>query len=213
VRRAALLPLTVFLPLVAWRTWRDGWSPAVVVAVVVLAVLTAAPKKRPHYLLPAYPFLVLSVAEAIEATGRRALRQAAVSLSALALLIGPLFYARVLRFGGPPEDPKLAAAREVLAAVEPGRPIVCLAGLAEEIAFVGRRDGIGLVKDRATLAARARANGVGSYVIVPDWDHEPSIRRVGRTVDLEPVVTAGAAGDGDGRAWPVYRVRGLRPGP
>ena len=129
-----LLPLTVFLPLVARDARRRGVGPAIAVALAMLVILTIIPKKRMHYSLPALPFLALAVAEASMREGRT---RALGIVIALSLAAGPLYYGVILPRIHPGEAVEIAAARRILEAGDGA--ITCEGSLAETIAFVGRR--------------------------------------------------------------------------
>ena len=158
-----LVPFTVLLPLVVRDVRRRGYTAAVAIPVAVLVLIVIFPKKRPHYLLPVYPFLVLAIAEAVVGpSGTRWIRRVTIGIVVVSLIAGPLYYAIT-----PPwpvaEEPKLVMTRRVLSLVDPARSIVCMDELAEAIAFEGRRGGVSHlgepVRRRSDARVRRRTDG------------------------------------------------------
>jgi hypothetical protein len=207
------LPFTVLLPVVVRDVRRRGWTVAAAMPVVLIVALSLVPKKRPHYLLPAYPFLALAVADAVwrESTSR-GLRRASSALLVASLGAAPVYYAIVSCPGmsGRREEAKLVVARRVLATVEPGRPIVATDELAEAIAFEGRRHGVFHVNDVSQVVHVARTNGAGSYLVVPGGEAGSLEREARGRVDIESVLDAEAPVGRRLRRWRLYRVRSVR---
>jgi len=201
------LPLTLLLPALVHAVRRRGPGLALAVALLLLVVLVAVPKKRRHYLLPVYPFLVLAVAEAVTRADTPRLARTTGALVALSLAAGPLWYAATPPGALATEEPKLTMARRVLEVVPAGRRIVCMDELAEAIAFTGRRDGVAEVMDVPSVVREAKRNGAGSYVVIPAGRaahlDTAAARRGLRLTSLErdelPV-------HGHVRGWLVYRV-------
>jgi 4-amino-4-deoxy-L-arabinose transferase-like glycosyltransferase len=164
----ALLPLTLVVPVLVRDVRRRGPTPVLVVGLVLLALFVIAPKRRPHYLLPVYPFIALAVAEAVARDERPGVTRAVAVLIVVALAAFPLYQA-IGSWLAPREDSRLVTAHRVLAAVEPGKPIVCLAYLAEEIAFEGRRSGVTLVYDVRDLVREIDRQDA-TYVVLGDAD-------------------------------------------
>jgi 4-amino-4-deoxy-L-arabinose transferase-like glycosyltransferase len=199
------LPLTLLLPVVVRGVRRRGWTPALMVSVILLVALSAVPKKRPHYLLPIYPFLALAVAESLDGEPRW-LKRAACALVAAWLAAGPLYYAIVPLWPGPTEEPKLVAGREILALVEPGRPIVCMDELAEAIALQGHRMGVAQELRVPGVVTEAEKNGPGSYIAIPaELDERLRKRALGR-LTLAEVAEVSAPLHRRTRSWRLYRV-------
>ena len=59
------LPMGAFLPMAIRDLRRHGYSAPLACAAAIFLVVQAVPKKRPHYLLPMYPFLALALAMTI----------------------------------------------------------------------------------------------------------------------------------------------------
>jgi 4-amino-4-deoxy-L-arabinose transferase-like glycosyltransferase len=204
-----LLPLTVLLPLVVHDVRRRGYTAPVAIAIALLVLLVIYPKKRAHYLLPVYPFLVLAVAEAVvRATETRWIRRATTGIVVASLIAGPLYYAIT-----PPwpvsEEPKLVMTRRVLSLVDPGRSIVCLDELAEAIAFEGRRGGVSHLDAVGDVIRAARTNGEGSYIALPDGFGEELERAATGRLDLVHVLSAEIPLHRRTRGWQLYRVAGV----
>lgn len=201
------MPFTFLLPALVRDVRRHGIGAALAVVLVLLVVLTVVPKKRPHYLLPVYPFLALALAEAVGRNGETPrLRRATIALAAASLVAGPLYYAVPPRWLAAGEEPKLIVGRRVLALVEPGRPIVCMDELAESIAFQGGRTGVSEVPEIGGVIRTAERNGTGGYVIVPDGREDDLLAAAAGRLRLEPVARAEVPVHHRVRAWRVYRV-------
>src|SRR4029077_9898999 len=56
------LPMGAFLPMAVRDLRRYGYSAPLACAAAIFLVVQVIPKKRPHYLLPMYPFLALGLA-------------------------------------------------------------------------------------------------------------------------------------------------------
>jgi len=165
---ALTLPLSLFLPwaILDWR--RRGYSPTLAFAFCVWLFFMVIPKKRPHYLLPMYPFLGLAVAQAIvrECASKRWLRQAATVSIGLSLLGVPVYYGFVHRLHHPQEDPDLQVARQVVAQIAPNSRVYVLSreGGGEAMAWIGHRK-IQVVSLDDNLAELEQAP-TGSYLAV-----------------------------------------------
>jgi 4-amino-4-deoxy-L-arabinose transferase-like glycosyltransferase len=207
------VPFTLLLPLVVRDVRRRGWTVAAALPVVLIVALSLVPKKRPHYLLPAYPFLALAIADAVsrEPTSR-GLRLATTALVVAALGAAPLYYAIVTSpaLSARREEAKLVVARRVLDSVEPGHVVVATDELAEAIAFEGRRDGVVHVNDVSQVVHVARTNGTGSYLVVPEGYAEALERAARGRVDLARMLDAEAPVGRRMRRWRLYRVRSVR---
>ena len=204
-----LLPLTVLLPLVVRDVRRHGYTAALAIPIALLVLLVIFPKKRPHYLLPVYPFLVLAVAEAVvRATEARWIRRVTTTIVAASLIAGPLYYAIT-----PPwpvgEEPKLVMTRRVLSLVDRRRSIVCMDELAEAIAFEGRRDGVSHVEALGDVIRAARTNGEGSYIALPGGFGEELERAAAGRLDLVHVLSDEIPVHHRTRGWHLYRVAGV----
>jgi 4-amino-4-deoxy-L-arabinose transferase-like glycosyltransferase len=196
------LPWTPFAPLVVRDVRRRGWTLAAVVAVALFAVLVVAPKKRPHYLLPMYPFVALAAAEAAVRAGPRA-RRTAHALAGAVAVAAPLW----IGIGPGTGHGNVRPATALLERATPRAPIVCLSGLGEELAFLGRRDDVTMVSELRALAARAAANGAGSFVVVPTWGLPRAVRRLRRVVTIDEVARAARPEQHGAQGWILFRVR------
>ena len=203
-----LLPITLLVPWLARGVRRRGWSAALALSLAIFALLAIAPKKRTHYLLPLYPFAALAAAEAVVAAKNPRLRHAATALVATGLAAGPLYFAVPAVGPVKAEDAKLAAARQVLAALEPGRTVLCFNDLAEEIAFTNPAVAVQMFEDTAGLSQAVSASVEGSYVVVPDYARE----RVLADLDASPRLTEmfRVRPPSHERDWSVYRVERSR---
>ena len=203
-----LLPLTVLLPLVVRDVHRRGYTAAVAIPIALLVLLVIFPKKRPHYLLPFYPFLVLAIAEAVVGAGGRWIRRVTTGIVVASLIAGPFYYAIT-----PPwpvtEEPKLVMTRRVLSLVDPGRSIVCMDELGEAIAFEGRRHGVSHLDTVPDVVRAAHTNGEGSYIALPDGYGEELERAATGRLDLVRVLSAEIPLHRRTRGWQLYRVAGV----
>ena len=200
------LPFTTVLPVVVRDVRRRRYTAPVAIAVVLLLFLSVVPKKRPHYLLPVYPFLALAVAEAVSDAGARWIRRATMALAAAVLVLGPFYYGIALPWRLSPEEPKLVMGRRVLALVGHDRPIVCMDELAEAIAFVGRRGGVSQVTEVSDVVREARINGAGSYIALPEDRASALLRAAAGRIDLTQVLAERIPVHRHERGWRLYRV-------
>jgi 4-amino-4-deoxy-L-arabinose transferase-like glycosyltransferase len=165
------LPLSLFLPLAVTRSGRGGSRAALGMAAATLVTMAFIPKKRGHYLLPAYPFFALGIASAIQGCSgsRPRIRRWAWGLVAMFVAAVPI-YSTIVQPLMRPEEPDLVFARDVLAAVESDAIVYCPEDLRETLAWVGQG------YDRSRNLSRKDARAVrdlmnapeGSYVIVPE---------------------------------------------
>jgi 4-amino-4-deoxy-L-arabinose transferase-like glycosyltransferase len=208
---ASFLPLTLFLPLLASDLRRRRYSAAAAIALAMFVVLSAIPKKRIHYLLPAFPFLSIAVAEAVSrVSGRPWLVRCHRAVVGLSLLAPPLYFGAVLPLMGAREDPKWALARRVAGLAQAGAPIVSFGGMAESVAFVGSRDRVEEGLDPEPLLARLREWGPGAYLLFPD-DRRPRILRgIEDRLVLTTVLEEPLGGPYGGERWTLLRVDGIR---
>jgi hypothetical protein len=203
------LPFTALLPLVVRDLRRRRYSAFVAVAVVVVLFLAVVPKKRPHYLLPVYPFLALSLAEAVTRVPARWIRGVTTVLAAGAIVVGPFYYAISPPWPVPPEEPKLVMGRRVLALVGRDRPIVCMGELGEAIAFEGRRGGVSAPTAVGDVVREAASNGPGSYIVLPEGEAEALLRAAAGRLDLTQVLAARLPLHHRKRGWRLYRVESV----
>ena len=178
------LPLSLFLPLAVTRAGRAGSRAALGMAAATLMTVALIPKKRGHYLLPAYPFFALGLAAAVVdcSVSRPWVRRCAWWLVAAFVAAVPV-YSTILQPTLRPEQPDLVFARDVLAAVEPDALVYCPGDVREALAWVGQR------YDRLRKLGRKNAGIVrdltsapgGSYVILPESDLGPIREGLGQT--------------------------------
>jgi 4-amino-4-deoxy-L-arabinose transferase-like glycosyltransferase len=167
---ALTLPMSLFLPLAARDFWRRGYSPLLAFALVVLIMFIVIPKKRPHYLLPMYPFLALGIAESIILEGRqeRWLRRAATITIGGFVIGGLLYYAFIEGSQIQSEDPDFQVARRLVNETLPGSRVYALAlhGEEEALAWIGDRriKVVDLDENQATAAATLQNAPEGSYL-------------------------------------------------
>ena len=164
------LPMSLFLPLAVRRWWRQGYSPLLAFALAVLVIFMLIPKKRPHYVLPMYPFLALGIAEAViqEAAQKKWLRNMATITIGLSVIGVSLYYAFVQLFWHPPEDPDFEVARRLVAEMMPNSRVYVLAmqGREESLAWIGHRkiQVIRLDGDRGNAMTTLQNAPAGSYL-------------------------------------------------
>ncbi len=203
------LPLTFLLPAVVRDLRARGWPEALVVALAMLALLTVIPKKRPHYVLPVYPFLTLAVAEAVTRSTSARLRALATALVALSIAAGPLYFGTTPPWPVPPEDRSVTTARRVLEVTPPGASVVCFGDLAAAVAFAGRRTNVREIYDARELQLAVRKAGPGAYVVLPEADRETILRTVeGQLALTEVAIIDVPARHGRPAGSRVYRVEG-----
>lgn len=130
------LPVILFVPL-ALRN--RAFPRPLAVAASIFCVLTATPKQRKHYLLPALPFLALGIVPSILERAKTQLwvRRAALILFPAFLIGQALFYSLALPLLHPADDPELAFSRQALEKVEQGGIILCTEG-HEALAWTAR---------------------------------------------------------------------------
>ena len=104
------------------------------------------------------------------------------------------------------EEPKLVAARQILASIEPGRPVVCMDELAEAIAFQGRRAGVAEMPEMPRLVSEAASNGAGGYIAIPAYNDERLRRRARGQLTLTEVSRVDVPVHQRTRSWRLYRV-------
>jgi 4-amino-4-deoxy-L-arabinose transferase-like glycosyltransferase len=208
-----LMPLALFLPLVARDLWRGRSNAAGWVALGLLLVLTMAAKKRTHYLVPMCPFALLAIVQSVSAARSRWMRNSAVALCALAALVLP--YSFVQQALGAPgvSDRRLAMLAEIDRRVPPAAPIVCFDDLGEWMAFFHRRSNVHEAADPDALAASLAALGPGAFALLPDQHRgEVEMRLAPRRVLRERIEGPALSAWSSGR-WRLYELVPLaRPG-
>jgi 4-amino-4-deoxy-L-arabinose transferase-like glycosyltransferase len=209
---ASFLPFSLFLPLAAVRTaGRRAFTPLAIGGAMLL-VLSIVPKKRSHYLLPIYPFLSLGVAEAVVGCARRRwIPRVAGALAAASLAGNSVYLGLLMPLFHPQEADNVALAREVVERVEPGRPLIVSRGMAELLAFVGRRNRVWEAPGPEDLLERIREGGVGTYLVLPEERSGAILRALEGRVALSPVLAKDLASTRKGRRWDVLRVDSIRP--
>lgn len=134
------LPFSIFLPLAIWDWRRYAYSPLLAVAAVILLTFVCVPKKRDHYLLPMYPFLMLGVAASIvRHSENRLVRRTTMTLVPLSLVSFPLFFTVIQPLAIPDGDPEINFAKEALPIIGPDSRVYCVNVHDEVIAWVGQR--------------------------------------------------------------------------
>jgi 4-amino-4-deoxy-L-arabinose transferase-like glycosyltransferase len=186
------LPMGVFLPMAIRDLRRHGYSAPLACAAAMFLVVQAVPKKRPHYLVPMYPFLALGLAMTIvrHAADSKRIRRGAVVLIVLGAAVVPLYFGVAARWVEHPEDPDLSAARDILAVVEPHTPIYVLVHLDESLAWLGedaRRVVWVDVRDPQATRQLQSAPG-GSYLVMTRGQRDQLLNVVG-TRPLEAIRT------------------------
>lgn len=195
------LPFTVGLPWLLREARARNRSVGAVAALALLMAISIVPKKRPHYLLPVYPFLALAVAGAITHANDRRLQHGAALLCVGALCVGPVRW-WTFAISGQAAEAKWDLAGQITQQMPPGAIFVGEDEISEAIAFRGPQFTTAQEYDADGLIAALRAHGVGTYLVLP----APAVAlasRIGALVHLEAV--AGFA-PSPRRAWNVYRV-------
>jgi 4-amino-4-deoxy-L-arabinose transferase-like glycosyltransferase len=186
------LPLGVFLPLAIRDLRRHGYSAPLACAAAMFLVVQAVPKKRAHYLVPTYPFLALGLAMTIvrHAADSKRIRRAAYAVIALGAAIVPLYFGVAARWVEHAEDPDLRTAREILAVVEPHKPIYTLLYLDEALAWLGRdhQRVVWLDIGDPRAARRLRDAPAGAYLVISP-DQRELLLSVDGKLPLEPIKT------------------------
>jgi 4-amino-4-deoxy-L-arabinose transferase-like glycosyltransferase len=200
-----LLPLALFVPVVAADARKRGVAAPLAIALAMLVVLSLIPKKRMHYQLPVYPFLALAVAEGVvRVAGRRWIERGAWALVGLSLAASLLYYGALLPLLRPGEDPDVAAAREILSDTLPTQPIIAVGQMAETIAFVGRRADVLEATTAEDIVDALRGSSTTSALIVVAHSDQAVLDPVRTRFPLDEVGRV----EGDRRTWLVYRTSG-----
>ncbi len=168
-------PYSLLLPFTIRNLRRSGYSAPLAIAGAILVVITCLPKKRPHYLVPVYPFLALGIVVPLVnfyKTGRlaRSTTQILVTLSLIAI---PFYFAAIQPFTEPYKNSQMVFAEKVFRIVEPKSQIYCLSN-EETLAWVGRRyEGIRPLKGSdPSLVCQTLHNAIaGSYLVIGEKDY------------------------------------------
>jgi 4-amino-4-deoxy-L-arabinose transferase-like glycosyltransferase len=168
------LPVILFLPL-AIRQWRreKQFPAALAITAVIFLVLCCVPGKRPHYLLPLFPFLALGLASGIAyvAQNHRLLRRLAIVAVVGGIAAGPLYYGPILRWLRPQGDSEWSFITDVARTLPPNATVVCFGAKYEYLAWV-RRDHrrIIAVANSAEAKAALQAGDGDRYLVAPEED-------------------------------------------
>ncbi len=164
---------------------RKAASAALIATLASLAILSAIPGKRIHYLLVVHPFAALAAAEAVDrrldGDGARRLRALAGALVGLSIAGSLAWYGGgAARLQGPSH--LRAFGERAAALLPPGAPVLSHNGVGEVVAFLGRRDVLEVdVRGAASwLAARP---GTG-YVALRAETRAELESYVGRRLDV-----------------------------
>jgi 4-amino-4-deoxy-L-arabinose transferase-like glycosyltransferase len=163
-----VLPLALFLPLVARDVWRRRWTAAGWVALGLFVVLTISSKKRTHYLVPMCPFALLAIVQSIGAAGPRWIGRAAVGLCALAAIGLPVSFVLQARGEESGAERRLALLAEVGRTVPRTATVVCYDDLGESLAFFEQLPNVHESPDTSALAASLGELGPGAFALLPD---------------------------------------------
>ncbi len=203
------LPFSIFLPLAIWDWRRYAYSPLLAVAAAILLTFVCVPKKRDHYLLPMYPFLMLGVAASIVRHGEknRFVRRTAMTLVPLSLVSYPLFFTVIQPLALPDGDPEIRFAREALPIIGPSSRVYCIDVHDEVIAWVGKRYE-GIVQLRLHLPAdvdQLRQAPNGSFLFT-DRDRVEGILEAAGPLPLKEVLSRPVRK----KTWVLFRL-GMDP--
>lgn len=204
------LPFTLFCPLLIFDVRSRGWRPALTTALLLLVILSVAPKKRVQYPLPVYPFLTLAVAESIFAFGRRWIIQGAVVLTAAWLIGTAVFFDLIQRRLVTFQNPAMLVAPSLLNLIPSHTSVVSFGDIAEAIAFVGRRDRVSEVNYYSAMLPEIKTGGVGGYVVIPEKDCKAILAKIDAQATLTPEFAEQLPLSSKPRGWKVYRVDAIK---
>lgn len=186
------LPMGAFLPMAIRDLRRHGYSAPLACAAAIFLVVQAVPKKRPHYLLPMYPFLALGLATTIvrHAADSPRIRRWACVLIALGAAVVPLYFGIVSRWVEHAEDPDLHAARGILAVADSPAPLYVLVRLDEALAWIGRdeRRVVWVDVEDPPSVRQLRGAPRGSYLVIARGQ-QPLLPNVAGELPLETITT------------------------
>lgn len=203
------LPVLIFLPLIFRERTALRYSPSLLIAGSFVAILSAIPKKRPHYILPAFPFLALGVAPSLVRASHenQRVKHLGWAVVAVSIVAVPVFYAVVQPLVHPGPDSHLAFATTVFDTAGPEATLYCFDD-AEPFAWVAGsyarirqlrpnksaasvllRADFGrdyLVAKEATIGRLARRSALPPLYKVPnvrDHHHDLHLYRIGNATD------------------------------
>lgn len=165
------LPLSLFLPYVVMNLRRSGYSAPLAIAGAIFIVITCVPKKRPHYMLPLYPFFALGITASIfrHSITNRIVRRTAWALILSSLMIMPVYFVAIRPIVEPYKNSQIYFAKKVLEVVKPNSRIYCVTGINEVLAWVGQRyEGIQkLDRENPSSTYRTLCEAeAGSYLVI-----------------------------------------------
>jgi 4-amino-4-deoxy-L-arabinose transferase-like glycosyltransferase len=152
------LPLTLLLPVAIHDLRHRGYSAPLAMVGSILAIVMMIPKKRRHYLLPAYPFLALSLGSTIthHLLINPWVRRMAWTLVPLGMMITPAYFAVVLPLTKS-EEPMKRLVSEVTPRIDASADVYVWKPLAEPLAWVSRRhEHVRILGDDDALYTRDR---------------------------------------------------------
>ena len=164
------MPLALFLPLALYDL-RRAYSAPLTVAGAIFLIISCVPKKRPHYLLPLYPFLALGIAESMVRHGQTSqwVRRSMWVLLSIGVLSVPIYYGVALPRLHPQEDGDLYLARQILPHIETGATVYCVKTSDEAIAWVAQRTGLTKhFDDRNEASWSAWIASKNAYLLIPE---------------------------------------------
>lgn len=166
------IPLSFFLPHAIVDLRRRGYSAPLAIAGAIFIVISCIPKKRPHYMVPLYPFLSLGITASIvrHSVTSRIVRRAAWVLISISVVAMPIYFVAIQPIVQPYKNSQIFFAKEVLGAIEPNSRIYCVTGIDEALAWVGRRhEGIHKLdrNDPSTVAILLEAKA-GCYLVISE---------------------------------------------
>ncbi len=167
------LPLSFFLPYAVINLRRSGYSAPLAIAGAIFILISCIPKKRPHYMLPLYPFLALGIAATIvrHSVTNRLVWRAAWVIIPLSVVIMPIYFVAVRPIVQPYKNSQVFFAKKILGIVEPNPRIYCVTGISEVLAWVGQRyEDIHKLDrtDSASVYRTLREAKAGSYLVISD---------------------------------------------
>jgi len=169
------LPYSLFLPFTIRDLRRYGYSAPLAIAGAIFIVISCIPKKRPHYLVPYYPFFALGIAVSLVRyyETNRLVRRVTQILIPLSLITVPLYFVAIQPFVKPYKNSPMFFAKEVLRVVDPKSQIYCIAG-EEELAWVGQGfERIRMINnsDPSFICQALRDASAGSYLVIRENDY------------------------------------------
>lgn len=161
---AGLVPLVFLLPWLVKDVRQRGMNGMLLLVLLMVLLLSCLTKKRIHYLLPVFPFLVMAIADAVQRFEKVQLARIVIGMT---LFCWPMYYAYQQSRSTQNEDWEFAVAREVVQKADAGKPILCNDTIGEYIAFIAADDQVVRWYNEGELRAALQKNGGSAWVVFP----------------------------------------------